>query len=328
MSIVNRVVDKVYVINMDSQTERLKTIDSTLRHHGIEYERFSAVRGAAITTHEWLTPACNQFCADAMKGCALSHRSIWEQIVKKHYSSVLILEDDINLDAVMFETFRNAWNSLPKDFDIVWLGCHTVVEDNTPFAKALTGVLGRTSNNINEHIVESSCGFGAYGYIISRRCAEKFLELQIPFHIDYTMSGWISTYGLKSYVMRELPVRPNVDMHAQSTLSEQYPKGLNSILKNIPASNQTKMDWALGETFAKVWGQSINYLFLLIVFLSIFIPRQHYFILFIWLGLEFLLSFDLKSTLKFGVPLGFIYVCKLALYRPFWKSIRSFINHQ
>lgn len=306
MSIVNRIVDQVYVINMDSQKERMKHVDSVLKHHGIQYTRFSAVKGANVQFSDNLTSYCNKFCPDGMKGCALSHRGIWKEIVEKQYSYALVLEDDIQLDPVFFESIQNGWNATPKDFDVLWIGCHTVVEDDTPIARVLTKALNRESEPVNEYVVKSVCGFGTYGYIISRQCAERFLELQIPFHIDYTMAKWIETYGLKSYVLRQLPIKPNDETHMESTISETFPKGLNTLLKHVPTSKQTNLDWSLGESFAKLGPFNLNILTVILCIVVALIPLRWVPFVFLWLGVEFLLSFDTKNTLKFIVFFGTI----------------------
>lgn len=304
MSIVNRVVDKVYVINMDSQKDRMEHMDSVLKHHGITYTRFSAVKGSDVKFSDRLTSYCNKFCPDGMKGCALSHNTLWKDIIEKNYSYALILEDDVQLDPVFFESVKRGLDSVPSDFDILWLGCHTAVEDDTPFAKVLTAALSRTSEPINEYVTKSSCGFGAYGYIISKPCAERFIDLQIPFHIDYSMAKWIETYGLKSYVLRELPVKPNDETHATSTLSETFPKGVNTVLKQIPASNHTSMDWTLGESFLKLGGFTFNGLTTIVFLIALLVPQKGVVVLLAWLLVEFILSFDVKNTVKFGLVIG------------------------
>ena len=43
---------KVYLINLDSETERLAAADAQLKRLGVEYERFPAVRGSALTKGE------------------------------------------------------------------------------------------------------------------------------------------------------------------------------------------------------------------------------------------------------------------------------------
>ena len=78
MAYINRVCDKVFVINLDKDTKRLKQFDSYMKPNNINYERFNAIDGKKVQRSDKLSEYCNTFCTDGMKGCALSHRSLWE----------------------------------------------------------------------------------------------------------------------------------------------------------------------------------------------------------------------------------------------------------
>ena len=45
---INNVVDKLYVINLDSQKERLKTVSKKLNNLNIKFQRYSAINGRKI----------------------------------------------------------------------------------------------------------------------------------------------------------------------------------------------------------------------------------------------------------------------------------------
>ena len=67
MSYVNKVVDKVYVINLDRDTERLEKMKQQLDKLNIEFTRFSAVLGAQVKTSHHLTDLCLKYCTDGMR---------------------------------------------------------------------------------------------------------------------------------------------------------------------------------------------------------------------------------------------------------------------
>ena len=98
MAFVNRVCDKVFVINLEKDKEKLRSFDSIMNTNHIKYERFNAILGSKVDKDNRLTDYCNTFCTDGMKGCALSHRSIWELMVQNNYKNVLIFEDDSIID--------------------------------------------------------------------------------------------------------------------------------------------------------------------------------------------------------------------------------------
>ena len=91
MSFTNKIVDKVYVINLEKDTERLETITTSLVSQNIEFQRFNAILGSTLKEDSRITKPCNIFCTDGMKGCALSHRTLWENIVENDYKYSMIL---------------------------------------------------------------------------------------------------------------------------------------------------------------------------------------------------------------------------------------------
>ena len=123
MSFINRICDKVYVINLEKEKERLNAFDTQMSKNRIKYERFNAIVGSKVLNDERLTDYCNTFCTDGMKGCALSHRSIWEDVVKKGYQNVLICEDDAMISDSFDRDFQNSYYHIPKDYDVLYLGC-------------------------------------------------------------------------------------------------------------------------------------------------------------------------------------------------------------
>ena len=92
MSFVNRSCDKVFVINMDKDKKRLKSFDGYMKENNIKYDRFSAVVGSKVKNDPKLTDYCNTFCTDGAKGCALSHRTIWDSMIENNYKETNIQE--------------------------------------------------------------------------------------------------------------------------------------------------------------------------------------------------------------------------------------------
>jgi glycosyl transferase family 25 len=92
---------KTFLINLDRDVERLEAMHSQLSKLGIQYERFSAVRGNELPT--WIKPYFlddngNQApeLSSGEVGCYASHLSIMRMAVETN-ESVLIMEDDLRL---------------------------------------------------------------------------------------------------------------------------------------------------------------------------------------------------------------------------------------
>jgi GR25 family glycosyltransferase involved in LPS biosynthesis len=125
MSFINRVCDKVYVINLEKEKERLESFDKQMKKNKINYERFNAVQGSNVLKDDRLTDYCNTFCTNGMKGCALSHRTIWDTMIKNGYRNVMICEDDAMIPESFDTKFQIVYYQIPKDYDILYLGLHS-----------------------------------------------------------------------------------------------------------------------------------------------------------------------------------------------------------
>lgn len=96
---------KTFVINLDSNPERLHSITKQCERLGLSFERISAIRGRDLTLDE----KDNVYQVDANKqsydslltdgeiGCYLSHIHCWKKIVDEELDYALILEDDAEL---------------------------------------------------------------------------------------------------------------------------------------------------------------------------------------------------------------------------------------
>ena len=61
MSYINTLVDKVYVINLDKDKERLELINKALQREKVDYERIPGVIGSQIGYDNRISFLCNTF---------------------------------------------------------------------------------------------------------------------------------------------------------------------------------------------------------------------------------------------------------------------------
>ena len=270
----------------------------------IKYDRFNAVLGAKILKDDRLTDYCNTFCTDGMKGCALSHRSIWEDVVKNGYENVLICEDDAMISDTFDRDFQNSYYHIPKDYDLLYLGCLFGCKDDSVLNKVVTKVNGFEPEEINEKVVEIKGTIGLHCYIVSLEGAKKLIKYPITFHLDVQVMYWIKLYDYKSYALNPLLVDSSQD---NSSMSDTYPKLLNSTFKNVEVNNLKRpstLDWVMNESFLKIGFFNINYLVIMLMFLVFFIPTKYQFLVYLWLLIELIYSHDFKNTFRYFVLLS------------------------
>ena len=304
MSYVNKVVDKVYVINLDRDTERLQKTKQQLDKLNIEFTRFPAILGAQVKTSNHLTDFCLKYCTDGIKGCAMSHKTIWEDMLKNNYKHVLVLEDDVSFSDDFEHLFKTGWDQVPKDFDMFYLGCNFNCDDSHTIPKVYNEVLGQVPKRINSHILRVYGSIGFHGYIISNECAKKVKHLPIHNHIDAQMVEWINKHKMNAYSMKPLIINTPDNGVVHSNLSESYPPLLNGALRKVPFSDTVTLDWGASENFAKIGGHNINILIFIMVLLVLLTNPNYYFLFGIWLLVEYLYSKDAKNTAKFVTFLG------------------------
>jgi glycosyl transferase family 25 len=310
MSFLNSIVDKVYVINLKKDNEKLKSVSNELSEQHIVFERFDAIDGNTVKDDERISKICNKFCYNVIKGCALSHRTIWEKALEKRYEHTAIFEDDVLFHKDFNNILQLNYYNIPNDFDIVYLGAMFDCGDTSIYNKINEKIKNIHNTKINEHILKvNGCG-GFYGYIISKKCIEKILNEKISFHIDTNMTTYIKKYNLKAYAFNPVLVEQNI---VNSNLSFKFPHILNSLRSNVKITNHDQpqtFSWLINECGYKY--KSINYTSLMLfVFLACFlVPLKYYYTLYIWLLLELLASFDFTNTLIYGILISIVFFIK------------------
>jgi GR25 family glycosyltransferase involved in LPS biosynthesis len=301
MSFLNRIVDKVYVINLENDKEKLKSVSKELENQHIVFERFDAINGSIIKNDTRLTESCNSYCANGIKGCALSHKTVWENALKNSYEAIAVLEDDITFNKDFNTILQLNYNSIPNDFDIIYLGSAFNCGDTSLYNSINEKINGIHNTKINKNILKvNGCG-GFYAYIISKKCIEKIVKEKISFHIDTNFIDYIKKYNLKAYAFQPVLVEPIV---IDSNLSSKFPPLLNSLLSNIKITNQENsipLSWIINESTYKYKNMNFCSLMIFVFIFCFFIPIKYYYILYLWLLLEFLASFDFTNTLLYGI---------------------------
>jgi hypothetical protein len=240
----------------------------------------------------------------------MSHKTIWDDMVKNNYKNVLVLEDDAVFADDFENLFRAGWDEVPKDFDMFYLGCNFNCDDSHIVPKVYNEMLGQVPQKVAPHVLRVFGSVGFHGYIISNKCARKVQYLPIHNHVDAQMAFWINKYKMNAYSMKPLIINTPQNGVEHSNLSESYPPLLNSALRQVPFSDTVTLDWGASENFAKVGGHNINVLIVIMVLLVLLMPPMLYPLFIVWLLVEYIYSKDAKNTLKYASFIGATMVAK------------------
>jgi GR25 family glycosyltransferase involved in LPS biosynthesis len=190
-------IDDCYIINLDRRTDRMERLYAQTPELKERATRLSAIEGKKLQ----LTPALARLFRPhdfmwkkAIMGCALSHLSLWWKLVNEHQdiNTFLILEDDVKLKPEWEVRWKAAEPHLPEDWDIVYLGgilppnraAFEMSKErvNAHFSRvAENNIFGQTPPNRYFH-------WCAYAYVLSRRGAQKVLEI-LAAHDGYWTSA-------------------------------------------------------------------------------------------------------------------------------------------
>lgn len=191
----------VWAISLDRSVERWEACSAEFAREGLAVERISAVDGAALSEDDLVrdcTRAGRWFCTRGMIGCFLSHRHLWERVVREEVPAVIIFEDDVRLAPSFKANVQQALAELPPDWDVCLLGAvGNINPDAEWFFMLLFSFMvggGRPSpgqtRRVSSNLFVPLRPAGTHAYVLSLSGARKLLA-QLPrarYHVD--LAAW------------------------------------------------------------------------------------------------------------------------------------------
>ena len=184
------------IINLEKRPDRKENMIKLFAKHRIEnYEFVSAVDGVTLKLTQDIynlfkhNDFGNRVC---FIGCALSHYSLWKQLLESNQNMYLIFEDDIQIEPGFGEKLEQLKKDITDTTDILFLGSSTQVSNESIKKESLT--LGVLSAPLD---LSTYIG-GFFGYIITRAGATKMLE-------------YISKNGIRHGIDYLVKVIPNLN---------------------------------------------------------------------------------------------------------------------
>ena len=254
------ILDNIYVINLDKSKDRLEIVTNNFHQHNLSFKRFNAVNGKEMTKsqiNENATFWCKNFaCNYGMIGCALSHITLWNQLINDSTTDkYIVLEDDIIIDdnfAKIILQLNEKINEYKIDYinlSCFGIGCKLIESKFTidDYEFGLSPLPLTTS-----------------AYIITKLGANKLLQSNIHpvnYHIDVS----IAMRDINRYTIYPNLVKTQFDL--DTTLNNRHCSFILKILEYIGLS---KLVWALNSPFLVIKMKFvINGYFLILIALFI-----------------------------------------------------------
>ena len=205
-------IPKIMVVSMSSSMDRREHMERVLSRLEVEYEYIDAVDGKRLNKHE--VESCYESIAAkecigrdltaGELGCALSHKKIYQRMLKENISEVVVLEDDVALceDFVKILRYRQQF---PKNWELVLLG-HG--DSRVTGRGAYSCFFGKKHLFDEYHVVcFPHLAYGTVGYIINLAGARRLLEQLnwITMPIDHLTGSrkHIEVYGIEPFCVEE-----------------------------------------------------------------------------------------------------------------------------
>lgn len=253
-----------YVINLDRDTARWKSVTQEIQRafsDKISIVRVSAADGSNMETRkdpDWKAVSlglCKWLCTPSQIGCALSHLKVWQSFLSSQESMAMVCEDDVVFKNDPELLLRKAESQIPKDFDLLYLGCNECDYDKSnhtwwgTFLHTMANGGKSLQRKVSENIYVPHLALGTHCYVISRSGAEKMCKLlrqglEDKFHIDFMINA--KYRGLKIYAFHPKLAAQQCILSASSIATGKHPSAVNFLLDDAVDADGTS--WAYKMT--------------------------------------------------------------------------------
>lgn len=136
----NTLFDHIYIITLERNTERQENIIKSL--DGLNYSFFFGIDKKNLVMDELISGGiydeaktiANHRLDKPMNtgqiGRSWSHRLVYEDMLKKKYKKVLILEDDVSPCKEGIELVEASLQELPGDWELIYFNCNSNLKRN------------------------------------------------------------------------------------------------------------------------------------------------------------------------------------------------------
>ena len=203
------------------------------KRHDITPEFIQGIDGRTLPTdmltqhyaEELAIRQCERPMGRAELGCALSHKMIYRQILRKDITQALILEDDVTFDNRLPQLFQHL-EELPQDWECVLLGHYHNRHKRSVYSCWQSRRLTVDGFKLKRLACPS---LGAHGYLLNRSGARKLLARSTPITCPI---DWLT--GDDSYLNVYALDPPCVSLHPVDSLKSVIETERQTLLQTIP----------------------------------------------------------------------------------------------
>lgn len=171
----------IFVINMKKDTDRKKYMEQLSEEYGLFFKFIEAIDGKNLNekgiskayNKEKSIRALGREMTKSEIGCALSHLSVYKQMIDQNIEIAIVFEDDIQIEKG-FTSIMNTIKKLPSDWELVLLGYH---RGGVEHKKTISSSRYKRKITDKYTLVRLiRLGLGSYGYLINLQGAKKLVK--------------------------------------------------------------------------------------------------------------------------------------------------------
>ena len=277
-----------YVISLEEPRE----VSNRLWEQGVSAEWIQGIRA----TDEQVAAETHWSCLAPRSaiGIALAHIKAWKAFLATDRDYGLIFEEDVVLASNFRDQFGKAIESVPTDYDILYLGCFGCENRSNIWTYCMFYTSWfKPFKQVNPHIVRPSVAMALHGYIVSRKGAAKLCELfdhNIWNHVDgmiqaRTLIGSLTTYASCPRIAFQTSTDSVVVK--SSNVTNQHPLIVHKALSYIHFDEHVRFHYLTSFSVYQVFGIIITIMSLLMFIGGLIGVTYHVSV--IWLTIGFVL---------------------------------------
>lgn len=156
-------IDKIFIINLEKDTEKLKHCEQLLQ--GYDYEITKAVEGKSLDYKLMNEFRIKLNLNPNLTACFMSHAKLWKRAIDENLERILIFEDDINVHYSIqdvFDKFTKYFDTIQDKPDLFYLGkCCDICSNMT---------------HLVDNVYQLKSPLCLHAYILSREACQKLLD--------------------------------------------------------------------------------------------------------------------------------------------------------
>lgn len=159
--------DQSYYINLDRRTDRLQHMQLQLQRFGMASARIPAVDGKQVSWKPEYGVLSNYWNTGAFAYC-LSYRVAIIDAMRNGYDKVLIMDDDCVLQDNLWEVLDKAWNDLPEEWHMLYLGA------NHGHPQPVS--VPTEQDRVGDYLYKLKGSMGSHAIILNKCCFQTILN--------------------------------------------------------------------------------------------------------------------------------------------------------